>query len=54
MPDQFSIFVYVEVGEAIACITQTNVSIDNECGTVILSGMILTGDQVAIIPSRYL
>ncbi len=39
-----SIFVTIEEASAIACIDATNISIDNECGTKILSGMILTGD----------
>lgn len=34
----------IEEASAIACIDATNISIDNECGTKILSGMILTGD----------
>ncbi|MEO5906647.1 MAG: ice-binding family protein, partial [Saprospiraceae bacterium] len=32
------------VGEAIACLDHINLSIDNDCGTVLMSGMILTGD----------
>ncbi len=40
-----SIFVNIESPGEIACITQTNISIDNDCGTQILSGMILTGEM---------
>ena len=42
--DSTSIIVVIEGAGAMACIDQTNISIDNECGTVLLSGMILTGD----------
>ena len=37
--------VFIQGGEAIACLDHINLSIDNECGTVVTSGMILTGDQ---------
>ncbi len=37
--------VSIEAPGAIACITQTNISIDNGCGTVVMSGMILTGEM---------
>lgn len=40
-----SIFVMIEEAGALACIDHTNISIDNACGTVVVSGMILTGDQ---------
>jgi uncharacterized repeat protein (TIGR01451 family) len=40
-----SIFVYVEGGGPVACIDHINLSIDNDCGTQVFSGMILTGDQ---------
>ena len=36
--------VTIEQAGGIACIDHTNISIDNECGTKVLSGMILTGD----------
>ncbi len=32
-------------GDVLACFDQLNISIDNDCGTVILSGMILTGEE---------
>jgi uncharacterized repeat protein (TIGR01451 family) len=37
--------VTIQGGEAIACLDHINLSIDNECGTVVTSGMILTGEQ---------
>ncbi len=40
-----SIFVMIEDGGAIACIDALNISIDNGCGTQVLSGMILTGEM---------
>jgi hypothetical protein len=40
-----SIDVFIQGGEPVACHTQVNISLDNECGTVVVSGMILTGDQ---------
>ena len=39
-----SITVTIEGPGPVACIDATNISIDNECGTQVLSGMILTGD----------
>jgi uncharacterized repeat protein (TIGR01451 family) len=39
-----TIIVTIEGEGPIACIDATNISIDNECGTKVLSGMILTGD----------
>ena len=40
-----TIFVTIEEAGAIACYDHLNVSIDNACGTVILSGTILTGEM---------
>lgn len=37
--------VTIESPGEIACITQTNISIDNDCGTIVTSGMILTGEM---------
>jgi uncharacterized repeat protein (TIGR01451 family) len=44
---QFSTAIDVTMGggEAIACFDHINLSISDDCGTKILSGMILTGDQ---------
>jgi len=39
-----SIFVTIEEAGAVACIDHINLSIDNACGTIVLSGMILTGE----------
>ena len=38
--------IFIEDVEPIACIDQTNISIDNGCGTIVTSGMILTGEMV--------
>lgn len=40
-----SLTVVIQGGEAIACLDHVNLSIDNECGTIVTSGMILTGDE---------
>lgn len=37
--------VSIQGGEAIACLDHVNLSIDDECGTIVVSGMILTGEQ---------
>ena len=38
------LLIMIEQAGTMACIDATNISIDNECGTKVLSGMILTGD----------
>lgn len=40
-----TINIFIEDVKPIACIDQTNISIDNGCGTVVTSGMILTGEM---------
>ena len=40
-----TVSVIIEEAAAIACIDHINVSLENNCGTVILSGMILTGEE---------
>lgn len=37
--------VTIQGGEAIACLDHVNLSLGDECGTVILSGLILTGEM---------
>ncbi len=40
-----SLEVFIQGGDPIACLDLVNLSIDNECGTVVTSGLILTGES---------
>lgn len=40
--------IFLEEVTPIACIDQINISIDNDCGTVVTSGMILTGEMEGV------
>ena len=40
-----TLVINIQGAEPIACIDHINLSIDNECGTVVLSGLILLGEQ---------
>ncbi|MDQ3015618.1 MAG: T9SS type A sorting domain-containing protein [Bacteroidota bacterium] len=37
--------VFIQGGEAIACLDHVNISLGNDCGTIVVSSLILTGDQ---------